>query len=113
MNPNRLSRSQMDPDLDKMRQIAHQKLLEQGEKDRLKNLLKTRLSESGFNDAILEKCKEYVRTRGVESVNVSDIVAHITPEARKIVPEEVRDELLENIKKFIAEKIPRSTDDRF
>jgi len=94
--------------LDQLRLLTHQKMIERGEKDRLKELLKARLLESGFNDRILLLCKNFVRNRGVDSVNIDDIFNYVTPEARKIVPDSVKRELLNNIKQFISDEMPKS-----
>lgn len=92
--------------VDQLRNLAHQKLVEKGEKERLKGLLKSRLLESGFNDNIFNMCKEYIKTRGIESLKIDEIVEKITPEARRTVPDSVKRELLQHIKAFLSEEFP-------
>mmetsp|Transcript_6367 Transcript_6367/g.26771 ORF Transcript_6367/g.26771 Transcript_6367/m.26771 type:complete len:103 (-) Transcript_6367:169-477(-) len=78
-----------------------QKLIETGEKERLKELLRQRLLDSGWRDQLKEYCKEVIRSKGLEKITVDELVAEITPRGRATVPDEVKTELLQNIRKFL------------
>jgi len=76
-------------------------LIETGEKERLKELLRQKLIESGWRDDLKEFCKEVIRNKGLEKITVDELVAEITPRGRATVPDEVKTELLQNIRKFL------------
>ncbi|XP_071957682.1 transcription and mRNA export factor ENY2-like [Antedon mediterranea] len=88
----------------KMRATIHQKMVETGEKERLKELLRAKLIECGWRDQLKAYCKEVVRTKGLEHVTVDDLVAEITPKGRELVPDEVKKELLQRIRAFLADQ---------
>jgi enhancer of yellow 2 transcription factor len=44
---------------------------------------------------------EYIARRGRENVTTEDIVRHVRPEGRAIVPDSIKAELLVSIKTFI------------
>ncbi|XP_041454624.1 transcription and mRNA export factor ENY2-like [Lytechinus pictus] len=87
-----------------MRASINQKLVETGEKERLKELLRNKLIESGWRDELKAHCKEVVRRKGLEHVTVDDLVAEITPKGRELVPDEVKRELLHRIRAFLAQQ---------
>lgn len=97
--------------LDRLRQQFHQKLIERGEKERLVDLLKSLLLDAGFNEKLLILSKNYVKDKGVDTVTISDIIRHVTPEAKKMVPDHVKRELLENIRRFAAEEMSKTMKD--
>lgn len=47
-------------------------------------------------------CRDSIREHGVHSVTVEGLVSELTPQGRKAVPNEVRQELLLRIRKFLA-----------
>ncbi|RWS17373.1 transcription and mRNA export factor ENY2-like protein [Dinothrombium tinctorium] len=89
----------------KLRAITRQKLVETGEIDRLTELLRTRLLESGWKEELLAMCKEYVRCKGVDSLSVDELVSYVTPKARQMVPDSIKRELLQRIKQFLVNQI--------
>lgn len=91
-----------DNKLEKLRLLAQQKLVENGEKDRLKELLKTRLMETGFNDEIMSYCKKTIKANGIEKVDLDSLINEIKPKAREIVPDTVKIELLMKIKDILT-----------
>jgi len=58
------------------------KLVETGEKERLKEMLRERLVACGWRDELKEYCKEVIRRKGLEKVTVEDLVGEITPRGR-------------------------------
>jgi len=87
-----------------LRTTINQKLIETGERERLKELLRTRLIECGWRDELKQYCKEIVRQKGLENITVDDLVAEITPKGRALVPDQVKKELLQRIRTFIAQQ---------
>lgn len=88
----------------RMRITINQKLVETGEREKLKELLRTRLIECGWRDQLKAHCKEIVREKGLENITVDDLVAEITPRGRALVPDQVKKELLQRIRTFLAQQ---------
>ncbi|XP_033754561.1 transcription and mRNA export factor ENY2 isoform X2 [Argopecten irradians] len=87
-----------------MRATINQKLVETGERERLKELLRTRLIECGWRDQLKAHCKEVVKEKGLEHITVDDLVQEITPKGRALVPDDVKKELLQRIRTFLADQ---------
>ncbi|XP_013394876.1 transcription and mRNA export factor ENY2 [Lingula anatina] len=87
-----------------MRASISQKLVETGERERLKELLRTRLIECGWRDQLKAYCKDVVKQKGLEHITVDDLVAEITPRGRAMVPDNVKKELLHRIRTFLAQQ---------
>jgi enhancer of yellow 2 transcription factor len=87
-----------------IRAQINQKLIESGERERLKDLLRTRLTDSGWREQLKAHCKEIVRQKGLENITVDDLVLEVTPYARSIVPDDVKKELLTRIRAFLADQ---------
>lgn len=60
------------------------KLVETGEKDKLKEMLREKLSECGWREELKEHCKKIIREKGVEKVSIEELVAEITPKGRGV-----------------------------
>ncbi|CAB4060424.1 TRAPPC6 [Lepeophtheirus salmonis] len=54
-----------------------------GEKEKLKELLRSRLIECGWRDQVKLHAKEIVKSRGLEKVKLESLVKEITPRGRK------------------------------
>lgn len=94
--------------LEKLRLLAQQKLVENGEKERLKDLLRNRLMDAGFNEQIMAYCKKTIKTNGIEKVDLETLINEITPKAREIVPDTVKIELLMKIKEILTNEMYKS-----
>ncbi|EEC10509.1 transcription factor E(Y)2, putative [Ixodes scapularis] len=79
-----------------------EKLVSSGERDRLKELLRTRLVECGWRDELRAHCKEVLKERDVETTTVDDLVAAVTPKGRASVPDSIKRELLHQIRNFLS-----------
>jgi len=77
------------------------KLAETGEKDRLKEMLREKLVECGWRDELKEYCKEVIRSKGLEKITVDELVEEITPRGRATVPDNIKTELLQRIRRFL------------
>ncbi|XP_012866906.1 PREDICTED: transcription and mRNA export factor ENY2-like [Dipodomys ordii] len=84
-----------------MRAAINQKLIETGERESLKELLRAKLIECGWKDQLKAHCKEVIKE--------NDLVAEITPKGRALglgralVPDTVMKELQQRIRTFIAQ----------
>ncbi|TMS38292.1 hypothetical protein L596_005052 [Steinernema carpocapsae] len=75
---------------------------ETGERARLRELLLQRLTECGWVTLVEEKCREYIRAKEVENVTLDEVVNEVKKDARKAVPEEVKREIMNLIRDFVA-----------
>ncbi|KAK1940983.1 Transcription and mRNA export factor ENY2 [Phytophthora citrophthora] len=82
-----------------------ERLVQSGEKERLKELLRLKLVECGWRDEMKLHCKEVIRNKGIDQVTVEDLIEEITPKGRASVPEDIKCELLEKIKAFIEKEM--------
>ncbi len=87
-----------------LRSSIHLKLVESGEKEKLKDHLRMRLIECGWRDQLKLHAKEIVRDKGLENVKLEELVKDITPKGRALVPDAVKRELLIKIKDFLAQQ---------
>ncbi|KAM3597043.1 uncharacterized protein V6R79_025250 [Siganus canaliculatus] len=86
-----------------MRAAINQKLIEMGERERLKELLRAKLVECGWKDQLKAHCKDVIKEKGLEHVTVEDLVTEVTPKGRALVPDSVKKELLQRIRAFLAQ----------
>ncbi|CAA2970047.1 ELMO domain-containing C isoform X1 [Olea europaea subsp. europaea] len=85
-----------------IQEIINIKLIESGEKERLKELLRERLIECGWRDEMKALCRAHARKKGRNNVTVDDLVHVITPKGRASVPDTVKAELLQRIRSFLS-----------
>ncbi|GAM22647.1 hypothetical protein SAMD00019534_058220, partial [Acytostelium subglobosum LB1] len=86
----------------KLRSTIHQKLIESGEKERLKILLRNKLVEAGWRDEVKAHCREYIKNNGGENLTIEELIQHITPVAKKKSPPQVKQDLVKRIRKFLG-----------
>ena len=84
-----------------VRATIMQKLIETGEKENLKEMLRTKLIECGWCDDLREHCKEVIRSKGLERITVDELVQMITPRGRDTVPDQIKADLLQRIRQFL------------
>ena len=87
-----------------LRTSINHKLVESGEKERLKDHLRMRLIECGWRDKLKLHAKEVVREKGLERIKLEELVKEITNKGRAEVPDSVKRELLMKIKDFLAQQ---------
>lgn len=79
-----------------------QKLIESGERDRLKELLRQRLSESGWHEQLRKECRDQIKANGIDNVTVDQLIEAVRPLGRRNIPDPVKKELLQQIQQFLA-----------
>ncbi|KAI8584688.1 hypothetical protein K450DRAFT_267343 [Umbelopsis ramanniana AG] len=72
-----------------------------GERARLLEFVKQRLAETGWNDALYAHCSESFKARGIENVSMDTLLAEFSDHARASVNENIKKELLVQIKQFL------------
>lgn len=90
---------------DSLKNVAYQKLVESGERDRLIAVLKQKLEESGWKKNLKDYCQKIVKERGVDNTNIDDLVEQVSPVAKSHVPKEVKEELVSQIRIFLTREL--------
>ncbi|TGZ38687.1 hypothetical protein CRM22_011267 [Opisthorchis felineus] len=85
----------------RLRSYINDRLNRTGEREKLKDLLRTRLNECGWREELKNHCREVIRNRGLENLTVDDLVTEITPVGRRMVPDAVKQELIDEIRTFL------------
>ena len=62
-------------------------------------MIRARLTECGWRDEMKKTCQYYTRSRGIEQVSLDELVAEIAPKGRASVPDEVKSDILDEIRK--------------
>ena len=81
--------------------IIEKKLEETGEKQRLEAYLRQKLVECGWKDELKKYCLQIIRNKGLEQVNLEELVEELLPKGRALVPTSVKEDLLTQIKAFL------------
>ncbi|CAN6623948.1 transcription and mRNA export factor Sus1p [Trichomonascus vanleenenianus] len=92
---------------DQLQAAVINRMLESGEYDRMKKILRTRLRETGWFDEVNEMALEELS--GLDDPNFERISKKLEPQALNIVPEDIKLEMLKMIKTFLdgtVEKAP-------
>ncbi|KAJ1835009.1 hypothetical protein IWW55_006504 [Coemansia sp. RSA 2706] len=84
---------------------------ESGERERMQDILRNKLHASGWQDRVKDQCQRIIHDNGeaIETLTVDDIAEEVTPYARSSVPEDIKAEVLEEIRKFIYRALPETT----
>ncbi|RUP46544.1 transcription factor e(y)2-domain-containing protein [Jimgerdemannia flammicorona] len=69
-------------DHQKLKAAVSQKFVESGERERLLELLRSRLLETGWNDNLNSYCRDTMKTKGVENVTMTELVEETSDHAR-------------------------------
>lgn len=67
---------------EEIRAAILKKLIESGEKDRLKLMLSDRLTQVGWRDSLKEHSKEIIRQKGLDNITVEELVSEISAKAK-------------------------------
>ncbi|GBM02303.1 Transcription and mRNA export factor ENY2 [Araneus ventricosus] len=76
-------------------------IIDSNDIERLKELLRTRLLESGWKEEMKAVCRDIIREKGVENVTIDSLVKEMTPKGRELVPDSVKRELLQRIRSHL------------
>ena len=83
------------PTNEQLLSLFKEKMIQTGDKARLKALLNARLTEVGWKAAVVEHCRATIQTQGLEKTTVDSLVQCSRDMGRKTVPDHVRAEMLE------------------
>ncbi|KAI8988862.1 transcription factor e(y)2-domain-containing protein [Pilobolus umbonatus] len=90
---------------EKIKLMLSRLFVESGEKERLLELLKLRLVESGWNESLDAYSREVVRNKNMGNISYDDLTKEVEDYGRSTVSESIKKDLLERIKAFISENV--------
>ncbi|KAJ1728518.1 hypothetical protein LPJ61_003993 [Coemansia biformis] len=93
-----------------IREELLRRFIESGERERLQEILRSKLHASGWQDQVKYRCQQAIRdTRTpIEQLTVDDVAEEVTPFARSSVPEDIKAEILEDIRAFVYRALPEA-----
>ena len=80
-------------------------LVESGDIEELKEVLRSRLIDSGWKDEVRLACNKIIKERGVQSVTIDSLVREVTPIGREKIPASVKKELLQRINSAVQKHL--------
>ena len=83
--------------------LIEKKLEESGEKEKLEEYLRQKLIECGWKDQLKKHCIEIIRTKGLDKINLEDLVEELLPKGRSLVPTQIKEDLLSRIKTYLEQ----------
>ncbi|GAA31413.1 Enhancer of yellow 2 transcription factor [Clonorchis sinensis] len=78
-------------------------LVKTGEQQRLLEFIDNQLIETGWNEKVKQSCKDYIQSKGVDNISVEMVVQAISPSAKQVIPPAVRQDLLDQLRKFLVQ----------
>ncbi|SPP84171.1 enhancer of yellow 2b transcription factor [Drosophila guanche] len=73
----------------------------------LKDILQTRLIECGWRRQIEQFIREKIAERGNQTITSEELAAEIVPQARAMVPEDVRNEMMIRVREALESSLTR------
>ncbi|BFF89611.1 enhancer of yellow 2b transcription factor [Drosophila madeirensis] len=73
----------------------------------LKDILQTRLIECGWRKQIEQFIREKIAERGNQTITSEELAAEIVPQARAMVPENVRNEMMIRVREALESSLTR------
>ena len=102
-NPSAQPASRPQPSKEQLVAIFKEKLISSGEKTRLKELLNSRLTEVKWKAPLVAHCHAIIQRDGLEKVTLDYLVAQTVKLGRDTVPQQVKAELMEQIRKSLSQ----------
>lgn len=90
---------------EKMKTAVSRLFVESGEKERLLQLLRLRLSESGWNDNLDAHCRDTIRNKNIDNISMDELLKEVGDHGRSTINESIKKDLLEHIKKFLDDNL--------
>lgn len=82
-------------------------LTQSGDIEELKDLLRTRLLESGWREEVRLACNKIIKENGLENSSIDSIVREVTPIGREKIPAAVKKELLQRIQTAVQKHVDK------
>mmetsp|Transcript_108725 Transcript_108725/g.307530 ORF Transcript_108725/g.307530 Transcript_108725/m.307530 type:complete len:112 (-) Transcript_108725:102-437(-) len=84
--------------------VLQKKLQETGERERLKQYIRSSLNENGWREDLKTHCIEYIKSKGIEKVTIEEMVQDIAPRGRASLPDALKTELLNKLRTFAEQQ---------
>ncbi|KAJ2764290.1 hypothetical protein IWQ56_004543 [Coemansia nantahalensis] len=86
------------------------RFIESGERERLQEILRSKLHACGWQDHVKHRCQQVIHENStpIDRLTVDDVAEEVTPFARSTVPEDIKAEALEAIRAFIYRALPEA-----
>jgi len=97
----------MDPNAQELKTKLDALLTQNGDIEQLKELLRTRLIESGWREEVRLACNRHIKENGLENCSVDSIVRGVTPIGREKIPAAVKKELLQRINSAVQKHVDK------
>jgi len=101
-SPSQQSQSRPLASREQMMTAFRERLIASGEKQKLKEQLKNKLVESQWRNAVISQCKAVMNANGLERTTLEMLVSQSLKVARENVPPHIKGELMENIRRSLA-----------
>lgn len=66
------------------------KLIETGERERLRENLQEKLIKCGWTSEVTAQCRDIIKKQGVENVTVDELVEELVPKSQSLIPNEIK-----------------------
>lgn len=63
----------------------------------LSQILRTKLIECGWRGKVTSLCRESIHKHGIDHVNLKQVINDVSEQAKEMVPQDIKDQLLEKI----------------
>eukprot|EP00929_Paragymnodinium_shiwhaense_P003815 TRINITY_DN104491_c0_g1_i1.p1 TRINITY_DN104491_c0_g1~~TRINITY_DN104491_c0_g1_i1.p1 ORF type:complete len:112 (-),score=36.77 TRINITY_DN104491_c0_g1_i1:122-457(-) len=80
--------------------LLNRKLVETGERERLKQYVQKQLNENGWREELKKHCVEFIQKKGVERVSIEEITAEIAPHGRAALPDSLKTDVFNRLRTF-------------
>ncbi|CAF3328361.1 unnamed protein product [Rotaria socialis] len=87
-----------------IRATLNAKLIESGEREQMKQLLRQRLMEYEWRDQMKAYCKDIVKQKDLENITVDQLIQEITPKGRALVPDSIKKEMLNRLQQYLVKQ---------
>lgn len=81
----------------------NRRLIESGEKDRLKEEFRRELETCGWHEKIRKRCQDFIAGKSLEEISNNILIDEIRKSAKSDITDEMKSGLLQRIKSFIEE----------
>mmetsp|Transcript_120152 Transcript_120152/g.340070 ORF Transcript_120152/g.340070 Transcript_120152/m.340070 type:complete len:107 (-) Transcript_120152:201-521(-) len=82
----------------------NRKLVETGERERLKKFVAETLNECGWREDLKKHCIEYIQNKGVEKVTIEEIASAIAPRGRASLPDSLKTDIFNQLRTFAEQQ---------
>jgi enhancer of yellow 2 transcription factor len=79
----------------------NRRLIESGEKERLKEEFRQELERSGWHDKIRRRCQDFISGKSLSEISNNILIDEIRKSAKADITDEMKSGLLQRIKSFI------------